>query len=214
MTATTHDLPGWERLRHGGLLLDGVRLQAIVRSGHVLAPLDAYTERKLRQRAGAMLDGAGAGSGDGGGSGVGGESGSADAGASGFVAFVLERVCGFDASTGAWARGRRAVTGETVKPRHLWTGRRGARLPVFLDGGKRLGVCAAEKSGGQSPTRRTRRAPRWAQRVRGRAISITFFRNKSHRRAQERSAAPAPGPHRPPQTPRAASLPAPGVLAH
>ena len=41
MTATTHDLPGWERLRHGGLLLDGVWLQAIVRSGHVLAPLDA-----------------------------------------------------------------------------------------------------------------------------------------------------------------------------
>ena len=170
-----------------------------------------------------MLDGAGAGSGDGGGgSGAGGESGSADAGASGFVAFVLERVCGFDASTGAWARGsrvapaegRRAVTGETVKPRHLWTGRRGARLPVFLDGGKRLGVCAAEKSGGKSPTRRTRRAPRWAQRVRGRAISITSFRNKSHRRAQERSAAPAPGLHRPPQIPRAASLPAPGVLAH
>ena len=85
MTATTHDLPGWERLRHGGLLLDGVRLQAIARSGHVLAPLDGYTERKLRQRAGAMLDGAGAGagSGDGGGSGVGvsgagGESGSAE----------------------------------------------------------------------------------------------------------------------------------------
>ncbi len=75
MTATTHSLPGWERLRHGGLLLDGVRLQAIARSGHVLAPLDGYTERKLRQRAGAMLDGAGAGagagSGDGGGSGVG-----------------------------------------------------------------------------------------------------------------------------------------------
>ena len=147
MTAIGHGLPGRERLRHGGLLLDGVWLQAIARSGHVLAPLDGYTERKLRQRAGAMLDGAGAGSGDGGGSGVcvsgaGGESGSA--GVSGFVAFVLERVCGFDASTGAWSRGsnvapaggRRAVTGETVKPRHLWTGRRGARLPVFLDDGK------------------------------------------------------------------------------
>ena len=72
-------LPGWERLRHGGLLLDGARLEAVSRHGNAPAPLDAYTEGKLRQRAGAMLDGAGAGSGDGGesgGSGAGsGESG-------------------------------------------------------------------------------------------------------------------------------------------
>ena len=152
-------LPGWERLRHGGLLLDGARLEAVSRHGNAPAPLDAYTEGKLRQRAGAMLDGARAGSGDGGesgGSGAGsGESGDrgergagGGSGASSFVAFVLEQICGFDASTGTWTRGsnvapaegRRAVTGETVKPRHLWTGRRGARLPVFLDGGKRLGV--------------------------------------------------------------------------
>ena len=153
-------LPGWERLRHGGLLLDGARLEAVSRHGNAPAPLDAYTVGKLRQRAGAMLDGARAGSGDGGesggsGAGSGSESGdrgdsgdNGDSGASSFVAFVLEQVCGFDASTGMWARGsnvapaegRRAVTGETVKPRHLWTGRRGARLPVFLDGGKRLGV--------------------------------------------------------------------------
>ena len=155
-------LPGWERLRHGGLLLDGARLEAVSRHGNAPAPLDAYTEGKLRQRAGAMLDGARAGSGDGGEggdsgagsgeSGDGGERGDSGAGggsgASSFVAFVLEQVCGFDASTGTWARGsnvapaegRRAVTGETVKPRHLWTGRRGARLPVFLDGGRRLGV--------------------------------------------------------------------------
>ena len=153
-------LPGWERLRHGGLLLDGARLEAVSRHGNAPAPLDAYTEGKLRQRAGAMLDGAGAGSSGGGesggsGAGSGGESGergdsgdNGGSGASSFVAFVLEQVCGFDAATGTWARGsnvapaegRRAVTGETVKPRHLWTGRRGARLPVFLDGGKRLGV--------------------------------------------------------------------------
>ena len=36
--------------------------------------------------------------------------------------------------------GRRAITGETVKPRHLWTGESGGRLPVFLDEGPRLGV--------------------------------------------------------------------------
>ena len=57
-------LPGWERLRHGGLLLDGTRLEAVSRYGNVPAPLDACTERKLRQRTGAMLGGAGAESGE------------------------------------------------------------------------------------------------------------------------------------------------------
>ena len=119
-------LRGWDRLRHGGLLLDGARLDAL--AGRAPAPLDAWTEGQLRQRAGAMLDGG--------------------ADAAPFVAFVLEQVCGFDASTGAWTRGshvapawgRRAVTGETVKPRQLWQGRRGARLPVFLDDGRQLGI--------------------------------------------------------------------------
>ena len=119
-------LPGWDRLRHGGLLADGARLEALAR--HVPEPLDEYTGLQLRQRAGAILDGG--------------------AEASPFVAFVLEQVCGLDASTGAWTRGsqvasawgRRAVTGETVKPRHLWQGRRGARLPVFLDDGRQLGI--------------------------------------------------------------------------
>ena len=52
-------------MRHGGLLLDGTRLEAVSRHGNTPAPLDACTEGKLRQRAGAMLDGAGAGSGEG-----------------------------------------------------------------------------------------------------------------------------------------------------
>ena len=119
-------LPGWDRLRHGGLLLDGTRLAALAR--HAPAPLGGWTERQLRQRASAMLDGS--------------------AEAAPFVAFVLEQVCGLDASTGAWTRGshvapawgRRAVTGETVKPRHLWQGPCGARLPVFLDDGRQLGI--------------------------------------------------------------------------
>ena len=119
-------LPGWDGLRHGGLLLDGTRLAALAR--HAPVPLDAWTEQQLRQRAGAMLDGS--------------------AETSPFVAFLLEQVCGLDASTGAWTRGshvapawgRRAVTGETVKPRQLWQGRHDARLPVFLDDGKQLGI--------------------------------------------------------------------------
>ena len=114
-------VPGWERLRHGGLLFDGTRLEQL--SHFAPSALDGYTEGQLRQRGKAILDG----SGD----------------QSRFVAFVLERVCGLNASTGNWTRGssvapawgRRAITGETVKPRHLWKGRHGALLPVFLDGG-------------------------------------------------------------------------------
>ena len=124
-------VPGWERLRHGGLLLDGTRLAALARE--VPVPLDKFVERQLRQRAGAILDGGG----------------DRDGGTtSSFVAFVLEEVCGLDASTGTWERGnrvapswgRRVITGETVKPRHLWTGENGGCLPVFLDEGQRLGV--------------------------------------------------------------------------
>ena len=122
-------MPGWERLRHGGLLLDATRLAAL--SQRVPDPLADRIERQLRQRAGAMSE--------------------ADRDSrpiSAFVAFVLEEVCGLDASTGDWTRGnhvspswgRRAITGETVKPRHLWTARDGGRLPVFVDDGWRLGV--------------------------------------------------------------------------
>ncbi len=125
-------LPGWDRLRHGGLLFDGTRLAAL--AALAPPPLDAYTAGQLRQRANAILDG----SGD----------------RSRFAAFVLERVCGLDAATGAWTRGsrvapawgRRAVTGETVKPSHLWSGRRGAALPVFLDGERRLGIGRGRRS--------------------------------------------------------------------
>ena len=119
-----HGLPGWEDLYHRGLLLDAGRLDAL--SCNLPVPLDDYTEQQLRQRGSAVLDG----SGD----------------VSPFVSFVLERVCGFGGAKGAWTRGsnvapawgRRAVTGETVKPRHLWQGRHGATLPVFLDEGKHL----------------------------------------------------------------------------
>ena len=126
ISTTPSIVPGWERLRHGGLLFDGTRLEQLSR--FVPSALDGYTEGQLRQRANAILDG----SGD----------------QARFVAFVLEGVCGLSGSTGNWTRGssvppawgRRAITGETVKPRHLWKGRHGALLPVFVDGGKRLGI--------------------------------------------------------------------------
>ncbi len=125
-------VPGWEDLHHGGLLLDGTRLAALGAEWPV-APLCPWVESDLRRRTAVLLNEPAA---------------EADRNASAFVAFVLERVCGFDGATGAWRRGsnvaaehgRRAVTGEVVKPRQLWTGVRGARLPVFVDGGGRLGV--------------------------------------------------------------------------
>ena len=134
--ASTVTLPGWDRLRHGGLLLDGARLARLAQC--VPADLDDYTERQLRQRAAAILDGSGE--------------------TSSFATFVLEAVCGLDASTGDWSRGsnvsasvrRRAVTGESVKPNHLWTGPQGALLPVFLDGGKRLGIGRSRRTVSQA----------------------------------------------------------------
>ena len=133
MTARTEDpIPGWDQLRHTGLLLDGSRLRSLV--GYVPDALDEHVERRLRQRAAATLGGLG-------------DPGRMSA-KSRFVSFVLEEVCGFDGTSGSWRRGsqvpraygRRAVTGETVKPRHLWSSAYGASLPVFIDDAKRIGI--------------------------------------------------------------------------
>lgn len=128
MSADERDfgVPGWDRLRHGGLLFDTARLETLTE--FVPEPLNEYVEQQLRQRASSMLDGPGD--------------------PSTFVTFVLEKVCGFDDTTGSWARGstlpsswaRRAVTGENVKPRHLWQGQHDALLPVFIDNNRRVGI--------------------------------------------------------------------------
>ena len=126
------ELIGWDRLRHGGLLLDAPRLRKI--AAYATGPLSAWQERELRRQAGALLDG------------------SADR--AGFVRFVLEEICGFTAATGSWQRGpqvgaewgRRVITGETVKPRQLWRTSSGAMLPVFLDDETRLGIGRGRRS--------------------------------------------------------------------
>ena len=128
-------LPGWDRLRHGGLLLDPPRLQVVAQ----LQPpaLPQHHAQELRRAAAAAL----AGGGD----------------VSTFVAFVLERVCGFTSGQGTWLRGpgvgaewsRRTPTGETAKPRHVWRGDHGAVLPVFLDGEKQVGVGRGRRAASQ-----------------------------------------------------------------
>ena len=125
-------IPGWDELRHAGLLLDASRLHSL--AGHVPDVLDQHVEHRLRQKTAASL-------------------GRLDepvrtSEASQFVSFVLEEVCGFGRTSGNWQRGshvpvsqsRRAVTGEAVKPHQLWIGSNGTSLPVFFGEAKRIGI--------------------------------------------------------------------------
>ena len=129
---TSKSIPGWSQLRHTGLLLDGPRLHSLVE--YVPAELEGRHERRLRQRASSVLGGV---------DGV-----DRVSGVSEFIAFVLERACGFDSAAGSWERGsrvpasyrRRTITGEMVKPHHLWSGSVGASLPVFIDVTRRIGI--------------------------------------------------------------------------
>jgi hypothetical protein len=133
------ELQGWDRLRHGGLLLDAQRLREM--AAFAPEPLFSLYERELRKRAGAILDD--------------GDAKSADV--SSFVSFVMQQICGFTESAGSWQRGpqvpaewgRVAITGETVKPRHLWEGPRGGVLPVFIDREKRVGIGRGRKATSQ-----------------------------------------------------------------
>ncbi len=127
-------LPGWDRLRHGGLLFDARRSAELRRFRP--APLPAPVEDELRRLGTKALDAADPET------------------LPPFVTFVLTKVCGFSVRSGSWLRGnavpsaerRRAITGEMVTPRALWTGDHGARLPVFFDDGKRLGIGQSRRS--------------------------------------------------------------------
>ena len=117
---------GWDRLRHGGLLLDPPRLQVVAQLQPPPLPR-AYAEELRRVAAAAQAGG--------------GE-------VSDFVTLVLERICGFSIGQGTWLRGsgvgaewnRRTPTGETAKPSRVWRGDHGAVLPVFLDREKQVGI--------------------------------------------------------------------------
>ncbi len=133
---------GWDNLRHGGLLLDSPRLRRIAE--YEPDPLTSWQERELRRQAGLFLADA------------------ADMPA--FVRFVLEEICGFTAANGHWQRGpqlgaewgRRAVTGETAKPRYMAIRKR-CDTPCFLEEEPRLPGSAA--AAGPEPGRSV--AARW-----------------------------------------------------
>ncbi len=116
----------WNSLRHGGLLLDAPRLSEVVREPQKLS---SYEQDRLRRELANFVD-------------------SPDAKRGEFVKYVMGNLCGFERTTGEWYRGsevskdwsRTAITGETIRPAHLWIGKRGAVLPVFIDKEKRLGI--------------------------------------------------------------------------
>ncbi len=126
-------LPGWSDLRHGGLLLDAQRQSEIAASASSRV-LDSWLQSEARRRV-ELLRGPGA----------------ASTGArTDFIAFVLERLCGFEPGDqgSRWLRGsrvptewsRRALTGESVRASHLWLGPKGAVLPVFVTADKQVGI--------------------------------------------------------------------------
>ena len=126
-------LPGWNDLRHGGLLLDAQRQSEIAALAEPRV-LNSWLEGETRQRADRFRDTGTASTRD----------------RTEFVTFVLERLCGFEASEAGsgWLRGsriptewsRRALTGESVRPNQLWLGPKGAVLPVFVTGDKQVGI--------------------------------------------------------------------------
>jgi hypothetical protein len=123
----TDHLHWWSNLRHGGLLLDLQRLSDLV--PELPQPLPEWKQDRLRREIIAFQD-------------------SPDEKRSKFVGYILEGLCGFTVEQGEWYRGsnvatawtRRGLTGESLRPNHLWLDAQGAVLPVFLDSEKRIGI--------------------------------------------------------------------------
>jgi hypothetical protein len=122
----------WSNLRHGGLLLDLQRLSNLVPT--LPSALPEWKQERLRREVLAFQNEPGEKRGK-------------------FVSYVLEDLCGFTAERGAWNRGnhvattwtRRGLTGESLRPNHLWL-TDGGTLPVFIDDEKRLGIGRGKRS--------------------------------------------------------------------
>ena len=99
------ELVGWDRLRHGGLLLDPKRAGRF--ADDVRSPVGSHNERELRQMVAALPE--------------------TKADIAAFARFVLEEICGFTNGNGTWTRGsdvdsswgRRGLGGELIKPRAM-----------------------------------------------------------------------------------------------
>lgn len=122
----------WNSLRHGGLLLDAPRLNNLIPQDPQALPF--YTLEKMRKELATFRDNPKEKRGH-------------------FIGFVLDTICGFNASNGAWYRAgnvsrsysRTMITGDTQKPDHLWLGTNNAYLPVFISQDVRLGLGRGKK---------------------------------------------------------------------
>jgi hypothetical protein len=116
------DTNWWASLNHGGLLIAPARLAEFF--GDPLEALPAAKATALRRQVQMMAAGAG------------------DLGP--FLDTVFEVLLGLD--RGSWQKAndvdatwsRKALTGETLKPRRVWQGPRGEALPVFVPDGTRI----------------------------------------------------------------------------
>ncbi len=85
----------WSNLRHGGLLLDTPRLTSLIPADP--SDLAVYDQERLRRRLSQFLDDPTAHRGE-------------------MVSFVLESICGFSRSIGAWHRGAEVRRCGRVRP--------------------------------------------------------------------------------------------------
>ncbi|MCC7376085.1 MAG: hypothetical protein IT581_15610 [Verrucomicrobiales bacterium] len=119
----------WASLRHGGFLLDEQRLRAHFPS----APERLLSPWAVEQLRGALTDFV--------------SEPDDTANRTRLLTVLFEHACGLDhTSGGTWNRKpdptwtHRSVTGEAIRPAHLWNGPVGRNLPVFTTSEKRLGV--------------------------------------------------------------------------
>lgn len=132
-------LAWWSSLHHGGMLLDLPRLAQLLLLSESLKPISYHDQDRLRRAIIQFKE-------------------SPDSERSNLVKTVLEGVCGFHPMSGVWKRGsevdpswaRTALTGEPLKPSHLWIGTNGALLPVFIDKEKRIGIGRGARSVSQA----------------------------------------------------------------
>lgn len=129
MSAAPETHVWWASLRHGGFLLDEQRLRAHFPS----APERPLSTWGLEQLRGALTDFA--------------DDPADTANRTRLLTVLFEYACGLDhTSGGIWNRKpdptwtHRSVTGEAIRPAHVWSGLGGRRLPVFATSEKRLGV--------------------------------------------------------------------------
>ncbi len=127
---TEMNLIWWESLNHGGLLIGPKQLAAHFPQS--APPLNAWTVEQLRRHlnrfdAATKVDEKRAALPD-------------------LLNVVLEKVAGLDEENGTWCKdvgnewSRALVTGESFKPRRVWTHPNGTAFPVFVSEDERLGI--------------------------------------------------------------------------